>query len=570
MGKSTFSWKLCRKWGKGKLLQQYQLVVLLRLRDKSVRTAKNIFDLFRYHQCHIQHAAVEKIIDMGGKGVFLLFEGYDELPEELRTENSVFLDIITGTELPEATVLITSRPWASEFLHRKCRRHISQHVEILGFTKNNIQSYLESTTDNDPSLLEGLNKYISCYPLIGSLMYIPLYCAFAVEVYRNSRKNETLVVPKTMTELYTSLIRDLLQCHLLEHTVHGKKRRWRVCTFSDLPQDVFQQLCELGRIAYKGILHGQQVIFSDLPEEFETLGLMQCAPELYVGEGATVSYNFLHLTVQEYLAAFHLSQQRVEEQVWHFQKYCDGKNGQSRACFHMVLRFLSGIRKFSGYPSEVLLALNMEESDAIYTIEESDVLSTIEEPDVDSDSDLQSSESNCTLNDCYRVTFDTLHWLFEAQDNNVIAKLLRESDMELHEPNLHYEETPFDYFVLGYCVSHSNCTWKIKFGHTCSVGDEEVEMFAQGAVEEKTYCRGRISVIESSGNDITFKGVEHLLSIPRHLIEDLEMLVLNNLDLEFPKETLYVAFAHLIQHVPHLKCLDLSHILVADSISPLI
>ena len=31
VGKSTFAWKLCRKWGKGKLLQQYQLVVLLML-----------------------------------------------------------------------------------------------------------------------------------------------------------------------------------------------------------------------------------------------------------------------------------------------------------------------------------------------------------------------------------------------------------------------------------------------------------------------------------------------------------------------------------------------------------
>ena len=40
VGKSTFAWKLCHKWGKGKLLQQYQLVVLLRLRDKSVRAAK--------------------------------------------------------------------------------------------------------------------------------------------------------------------------------------------------------------------------------------------------------------------------------------------------------------------------------------------------------------------------------------------------------------------------------------------------------------------------------------------------------------------------------------------------
>ena len=83
--------------------------------------------------------------------------------------------------------------------------------------------------------------------------------------------------------------------------MHSKKR-WRVCSFSDLPQDVYQQLCELARIAYKGIHNDQQVIFSDLPEDFETLGLMQCVPELYVDED-----NFLHLTVQEYLAAFHLS-----------------------------------------------------------------------------------------------------------------------------------------------------------------------------------------------------------------------------------------------------------------------
>ena len=57
--------------------------------------------------------------------------------------------------------------------------------------------YLKSTTANDPSLLADLEKYISCYPHIGSLIYIPLNSAIVVEVYRNSRKDETLV-PKTM------------------------------------------------------------------------------------------------------------------------------------------------------------------------------------------------------------------------------------------------------------------------------------------------------------------------------------------------------------------------------------
>ena len=513
VGKSTFAWKLCRKWGKGKLLQQYQLVVLLRLRDKSVRAAKNISDLFQYRDHQIQQAAVEEIKETWGIGAFLLFEGYDELPEELRTESSIFLDVITGRELPEATVLITSRPWASEFLHRECKRCISQHIEILGFTKANIQSYLESTIPDDLSLLADLKKYISCYPHVGSLMYIPLNSAIVVEVYRNSRKEETLV-PKTMTELYSSLFRSLLLRHLFDHPVHSKKRRWRVHSFDDLPQDVYQQLCELGRIAYEGILHDQQVIFSDLPEDFETLGLMQCVQELYADEGAAVSYNFLHLTVQEYLAAFHLSQQPVEKQFEHFREHNNPynpymHNAEKRHHFYMVLQFLSGVRKFSGYPSGGYVF-----------------------------------ESAC-------VTFETLHWLFEPQDSDFIAKLLGSSDVQLHER--FSQVTPFDFFVLGYCVSHSNCIWRIDI-LKCDIGDEEVEMLVLGAVEEETHCTGGISNMNASYNDITSEGVKCLLYLPRQLISKLETLDLrhNQLDSES-----CAALAHLIPHMPHLEILDL-------------
>ena len=534
IGKSTFAWKLCHKWGKGKLLQQYQLVVLLRLRDKSVRIAKNISDLFRYHDHQIQQAAVEEIQRTGGKGVFLLFEGYDELPEELRTESSVFLDVITGRELPEATVLITSRPWASEFLHRECKENISQHIEILGFTKDNIQSYLKSTIANDPSLPVGLEKYISCYPHINSLMYIPLNSAIVVEVYRNSRKDDTLV-PKTMTELYSSLVRSLLLRHLLDHPVHGKKRRWRVRSFSDLPQDVYQQLCELGRIAYEGILHDQQVIFSDLPEDFETLDLMQCAPELYADEGTAVSYNFLHLTVQEYLAAFYLSQQPVEEQIQHFREYQKQRAWymliyHKQHYFHEVLQFLCGLTKFKGYSSEMLDTLCLRQS-CYYSVQHlTRIVSVMPE-----------------------VTLNTLHWLFEAQDNDVTAKLLGSSDIHLSIKGILL--TPFDCFVLGYCVLHSNCIWKISI-IGCHIGDEGMEMLMRGAVEEETHCTGGISEIDLWINDITSEGMKHLLGFPKQSMKKLKALNLcyNKLDSES-----CISLACLVTHVPHLKHLNLSN-----------
>jgi len=502
VGKSTFAWKLCHKWGKRKLLQQYELVVLLRLRDKNVRAATNISDLFRYHDHEIQHAVVDEIQDTRGKGVLLLIEGYDELPEELRAGSSVFLDVITGKELPMATVLITSRPWASEFLHRECAESISQHIEILGFTKANIQSYLESTTANNPSLLTGLEKYISCYPHIGSLMYIPLNSAIVIEVYRNCRKDDT-VVPKTMTELYSSLVRSLLLRHLLEHPVHGKNRRWRVRTFDGLPSDVYQQLCELGRIAYEGILHDQKVIFpiEDLPEDFETLGLMQSATELYVDEGPAVSCNFLHLTIQEYLAAFHLLQQPVEKQIEHFSEYKAGRQPlrqQQQNHFCMILRFLCGLRKFHGYPSEVLNTLCVK----------------------------KSGDDSTNV-----VPFNTLHWLFEAQDNGVIANVLGSSNTR--SPNGHRTGTPFDCFVLGYCVSHSNCAWSIDLEY-CNIGNEGVEMLVRGAMEEKTHCTGGFSEIDLCMNHITSEGVKHLLDFPKQFISKLKKLDLseNKLDSE--------------------------------------
>ena len=509
VGKSTLAWKLCRKWGKGKLLQQYKLVVLLRLRDESVRAAKNISDMFHYHDHQVQQAAVEEIQRTGGKEVLLMFEGYDELPEEMRAANkSLFLNVITAKKLPEATVLVTSRPWASEFLQMECKSHISQHIEILGFTKVDIQSYLDSTTANDPSLLAGLKRYISCYPHMTSMMYIPLNTAIVVEVYRNSRKDETLI-PKTMTELYSSLVRSLLLRHLLEHRVHGQKR---IRSFNDLPPDIYQQLCRLGQIAYEGILHRQQVIFSDLPEDFETLGLMQCVPELYADEGAAVSYNFLHLTVQEYLAAFHLSQLPVEKQIEHYQKYRTGKDVQMNSHFGMVLQFLSGVRKFSGYPSVMLNAM------------------------------------------CEKITCYTLRWLFEAQDSDVFAELLGSSDVNRGVLSS-LSMSPFDCFMLGYCVSHSNCTWRIDLCG-CHIGDKGVQMLVQGAVEVGAKCTGAISEMNLCCNDITSESVMHLLKFPMQLIHQLKTLALSQNQLNSKSCS---TIARLIPHMPHLKVLDLSY-----------
>ena len=80
-------------------------------------------------------------------------------------------------------------------------------------------------------------------------------------------------------------------------------------------------------------------------------------------------------------------------------------------------------------------------------------------------------------------------------------------------------------------------------------------MLVQDRVEKETHYTGGISEIDLCGNHITSEGVKHLLSIPKQLINKLEMLNLssNNLD-----STSCAALANFIPYVPYLKELDLS------------
>ena len=48
IGKTMFSWELCRQWAEGKMLQDWQIVLMLQLRRKSVREAKSLSDLFHH------------------------------------------------------------------------------------------------------------------------------------------------------------------------------------------------------------------------------------------------------------------------------------------------------------------------------------------------------------------------------------------------------------------------------------------------------------------------------------------------------------------------------------------
>ena len=79
IGKTMFSWELCRQWAEGKMLQDRDIVVMLQLRSKRVQEANRLSDLFYHDNDRVKQEVVDYITSVEGKGVFLVLEGYDEL-----------------------------------------------------------------------------------------------------------------------------------------------------------------------------------------------------------------------------------------------------------------------------------------------------------------------------------------------------------------------------------------------------------------------------------------------------------------------------------------------------------
>ena len=476
VGKTTFSWEFCRKWGKGEILQDHSLLLLLPLRDNNLKEAKTLSDLFYHPNSELQQAVVQEVTSNQGKGVAIWLEAWDELDHEPREKASVFLDLIHGRILPLATVFVTSRPWASEYLRENCGHRITQHVEVLTSAKDQIEHYIsKAEAEAQPSSFAAkFTDYLSSNPVIRAAMYTPVTAKMAAEVFTWSQHTES-PPPTTMTELFTAFTLKTLVDHLSTHPVYHKQQL-KVTTFSDLPTDVYKQFQDLCRMAYEGILNRQQLVFSaaHLPTGFAPLGLMQEVPQLYT-EGRASSYHFIHLTLQEYLSAVHISQLLAHEQTRLFQEHVNSGH------FKMTMRFLAGCTKLANTP-----------------------------PNITMDTQLNH-----------------FHFLFEVKDISMTTRTLGSGEMVVKS---HYSWTPLDYYVTGHAISHSKCSWRLNF-ISSSIDDEKFELLCEGCTapgRTECECRGHILHTNFFNNDLTSKSIQSFVNIPSHMLQNMRELYLSH------------------------------------------
>ena len=497
VGKTTFSEQFCYKWSQGQQLANHKLLVLLPLRDKGVRSAKNVSDLFHHPQ--LQQAIAEEVEGSGGKGVALWLEAWDELEEDMRERSALFLKLVYGQVLPKATTIITSRPWATEKIQESGK--VDQHIEIVSTPSIQFSRVLREDRVKADSRAKFLD-YINLNPAMKAAMHTPVTANIVADIFQWSRDMES-PPPTTLTQLYTALICKLLMEHLSSLKAEGKPPKIR--SLEEVPEDVKKQFLNLCRLSWEGLLR-QQLTFSSSAVGRDTLGLMHSVRELYGGKDSQLSYHFMHLTLQEFLSAYHISQLPPDTQQQVIKGHIDTGH------LTMAVRFFFGLTKSNPFTTSLI-------SDHIT-------------------SQWRRSRSRSVF-----------HWVYEGGAVGELAKSGKTITVRSS-----YAWSPLDYYVFGHSIPLFNVKWNLGFDRT-SMGDEEVKTFVQGLSTCKDiYCE-EITKVNFSTNNITLDGVKWLVNIPLPILQLIKVLDLGDNKLDQDAAT---AFSQIFPNLTALQVLSLS------------
>uniref|UniRef100_A0A1X7UMI7 NACHT domain-containing protein n=1 Tax=Amphimedon queenslandica TaxID=400682 RepID=A0A1X7UMI7_AMPQE len=356
IGKTTLCRKLLNMWSNRPLVhQQYDLVLYCPLRNKKIATATILADLF-VRQLNRYKNVPEWFEERDGEGLLIIFDGWDELSEQLR-QSSLAASIICNEKLDQCSVIVTSRSYASSSL-LEIMSNLSRHVQVIGFSEEEISTVIIQTLQKDTKLAQELIdkerkddknrkpftttqsskdsqlavKLINDLKVrndVQSLCYIPLVCSMVILVYCKEGGH----LPTTLTQLYENFILETIRRHVKRHDINPHT----LGSLSSLPSKLAKPLQEMCHLAYTNLanttmafsLHQLQSLSEAVKEDY--LGLMTKFTE-YDKE----KYQFLHLSIQEFLAAWWIAKhEKKTEEV--FEDHFNDDH------FRMCLRFVAGL-----------------------------------------------------------------------------------------------------------------------------------------------------------------------------------------------------------------------------------
>ena len=312
MGKTTLSKEIAYRWAKSELLSDIKLLFFVYLRDPKVQKMHDFQSFIHYFYNFDEAAAefskqcAEALIKRSNDDVVVILDGYDEC---LNISGDLFItQIIKRKVFPKSKLIVTSRPTATDALRRI--GDIRVEFEVMGFTDDSKKEYIEQELRNYPSKIEKLSSYLANNSTINSICYIPMIMTILVCLFK-----ETEELPSDQTELYKDFITYAISRYVEKPDCPTPK----ILYLEDLPQAYKHYMTELSKFAFdtlksNSIVFNEEDIQSLCPElssannDFQGLGLLKSTQYFSMKKINTcVTYNFLHLSIQEFLAAFYIN-----------------------------------------------------------------------------------------------------------------------------------------------------------------------------------------------------------------------------------------------------------------------
>ncbi|XP_061573953.1 NLR family CARD domain-containing protein 3-like [Cololabis saira] len=328
IGKTVLTRKFTLDWAEGRTNQDIQLLFPFTFRKLNVLKDRKLSLVELVHHFFTE---TREICSFEEFQVAFIFDGLDEsrLPLDFHN-NEVVTDVtestsvdvlltnlIRGNLLPSARLWITTRPAAANQIPPEC---VSMVTEIRGFTNPQKEEYFRKRF-RDEKQTSRIISHIKTSRSLHIMCHIPVFCWITATVLEKVLEKvletkEGGELPKTLTEMYIHFL--VVQAKLKRVKYDGGSE-----TDSHWSPENRKMIKSLGKLAFEQLQKGNVIFYEpDLRE----CGIDVREASVYSGVFTQIFreesslyqdkvFCFIHLSVQEFLAALHVHRTFIKSGV---------------------------------------------------------------------------------------------------------------------------------------------------------------------------------------------------------------------------------------------------------------